>query len=211
MVLYFSQETLDQIRRTYAIGSFRWGREKQNRERKGKGKWYRQWTPSAEAPVAGEELLHSAARLRFSVQLPDCRRKMKNFTSAKVQIPNCRRETQAFSSALRDAVFGWEVPALVKKVLTLVRSVTRSGRAYGLDPAPTPVFVPKHAYWFRGGAINGVMDGIVAKSYRRGGIPSIRQSPPVLCAYPRLKSRDPGPARRDLFRSIVDRLAGRSC
>ena len=140
MVLYFSQETLDQIRRTYAVGSFRWGREKQNRERKGKGKWYRQWTPSAEAPVAGEELLHSAARLRFSVQLPDCQRKRKNFTSAKVQIPNCRRETQAFSSALRDAVFGWEVPALVKKVLTLVRSVTRSGRAYGLDPAPTPVF-----------------------------------------------------------------------
>ena len=115
MILYFSPEKLEEIRENYGVGCFEWHLIKDD-----DGSEYSQkkWTAYGNAPVPGEDLLCSAARLRYSVQIPDRR---------------C--EIKTFSSALHDAVFEWEVPPLVKKILTLVRSATRSGRAYGMEAA----------------------------------------------------------------------------
>ena len=64
-----------------------------------------------------EELLASAARLRYFHQNRGCRDEVKSFTAK-----------------LRHLAYQWEPSRLVKNILTLVRSTTRSGRAYGLNP-----------------------------------------------------------------------------
>ena len=54
------------------------------------------------------------------------------------QITGSRHEIKAFSSKLCDLASQWEPSRIVKKVLTLVRSTTRSGRAYGVSPPENP-------------------------------------------------------------------------
>ena len=70
---------------------------------------------------ADKELLAWAARLRYSHQILDSTDEIKSFTSK-----------------LCDLASQWEPSRLVKKVLTLVRSTTRSGRAYGVAPPDNP-------------------------------------------------------------------------
>ena len=72
-------------------------------------------------PRAEKELLVWAARLRYSNQ-----------------ILRSREETKAFTSKLCELASQREPSGLVKKVLTLVRSTTRSGRAYGVSPPDNP-------------------------------------------------------------------------
>ena len=111
MIMYFSPEQLEDMRKSYGVGCFKCHQMKDD---DGSKYWQKKWTAYGNAPVPGEELLCSAARLRYSAQFLDR-----------------RRETKAFSSALRDASFGYKAAPLVKKVLTLVRPATRSGCAYG--------------------------------------------------------------------------------
>ena len=77
-------------------------------------------------PRAEKELLVWAARLRYSNQ-----------------ILRSREETKAFTSKLCELASQREPSGLVKKVLTLVRSTTRSGTCYGLTACDRPKMASK--------------------------------------------------------------------
>ena len=78
-----------------------------------------------------KEILAWAARLRYSHQILDSREEIKSFTSR-----------------LCDLASQWEPLGLVKMVLTLVRSTTRSGRAYGITPPENPDISTAHGEAF---------------------------------------------------------------
>ena len=75
------------------------------------------FTSSVHPSSLEEDLLASAARLRYSHQNR-----------------GCRDESRSFTTKLHHLVYKQEPSSLVKKILTLVKSSTRSGRVYELTP-----------------------------------------------------------------------------
>ena len=78
-------------------------------------------SPHNRTPRAEMELVAWAARLRYTNQ----------------------EETKSFMSKLCELASQWEPSGLVKKVLTLVRSTTRSGTCYGLTACDRPKMASK--------------------------------------------------------------------